>query len=41
MSPVDCTFPQSSSGFPKLCSTKHGFRVVLAGLPEKTVTTGN
>jgi hypothetical protein len=41
MSPVDCTFPQSSSGFPKLCSAKHGFRAVLIDLPEKTVMTGN
>jgi len=41
MPPVDYTFPQSSSGFPKLCSAKHGFRAVLAGLLEKNVMTGN
>jgi hypothetical protein len=33
MCPVDCTFPQSSSGFSKMFSAKHGFRAVLAGLP--------
>ena len=30
---MDYTFPQSSSGFPKLCSAKHEFRAVLPGLP--------